>query len=118
MVHDDHGHDDMNSTIHTSCRLSSLALLCACAILLAWATPAINAMADDSLSLLRLQQNHPVSDLAVEQSETADAADDPVLLSSSRYPDLHPLMSLLHVVPLTRQIWSPTPPVRPPVIHA
>jgi hypothetical protein len=109
---------NMTSEVHLSSRLSWLALLCACMVMLAWAAPAIIAVTDDSLGLLQLNQNRPVSDLAVEQSETADVTDDLVLLFSSGRPDLHPLTFSLHTAPRTIQVWSPTPPVRPPVIHA
>jgi hypothetical protein len=107
----------MTNAAYSSLRLSRLALLCACAILLAWAAPAIVAVADDSLGFLKVSQNYPVSDLAAEQSETADVTDDPVLLFSSGRSDLHPLSFSLPTTHLAKQVWSPTPPVRPPAIH-
>jgi hypothetical protein len=94
-----------------------LALLCACAILLAWAAPAITALLDDSLDLLNLNQNRPVSDRAAEQSETTDVTDDPVLLFYSSRSGLQPLAFSLHTARPIKQIWTPAPPVRPPAIH-
>jgi hypothetical protein len=67
---------------------------------------------------LKVSQNHPVSDRAAEQSEKADGTDDPVLLFSSGRPDLQPLTFSLYATQLIKQIWTPTPPVRPPAIHA
>jgi hypothetical protein len=112
------GYGNMFNAAHSFRRLSCLALLCACAILLAWAAPAIAAVTNDSLGFLMVSQGRPISDLAVEQSETADFTDDPVLLFHNGCPDLHALTFLLHAAHLTEQIWSPAPPVRPPIVHA
>jgi hypothetical protein len=108
----------MTRAAHSAPQLSYLALLCACAILLAWAAPVMSAVADEWPDLWPLPRNHSLSDLTVELSEATDVTDDPVLLSFSKRPALHSLISRLHAVPLIKQIWSPTPPVRPPDIHA
>jgi hypothetical protein len=107
----------MTNAAHSSRRFSGLALLCACAILLAWAAPAIAAVTDDSLGFLQLGQNHPANDRAAEQSETPDVTDDPVLLFSSGRSDVQPLTFALHTAHLIKQTWTPAPPVRPPAIH-
>jgi hypothetical protein len=108
----------MTHTAHSSRRLSGLALLCACAILLAWAAPVIAAVTVDSLEFLKLSQDHHVSDVAAEQAETSDASDDPVWLFSSSRAHLQPLTSSLCFTHLTKRTWTPAPPVRPPIVHA
>ena len=109
---------DMLHATRLISRFSCLALLCACAILLAWAAPAIVAVTADSLEFLKLSQDHHVSDLAAEQLETADVTDDPMWLFISSRASVHPLAFSLYAAHLIKQIWAPAPPVRPPIVHA
>jgi hypothetical protein len=102
-----------NATL-SSRRLSCPALLCACAILLAWAAPAIVAVLPDPLDLMNLNQNHPISDRAAEQPETTDVTDDPVWLFSIGRAHLQLLAFSLQAAHLIKQAWTPAPPVRPP----
>jgi hypothetical protein len=92
-------------------RFSWLALLSAGVVLLAWATPAAFVVAGDLFD-----HSQPVNDLAAEQSETTDDTDDPVALFLSSHLDLHPLRLLLRSTRLVREVWFPTPPVRPPIV--
>jgi hypothetical protein len=99
---------------HLAClpvRFSWLALMSAVVVLFAWAAPADYAITGDLCG-----HSQPVNDLAAEQSETTDDTDDPVALFLSSHLDLYSLTLSLRSAHLVRQIWSPTPPVRPPIV--
>ena len=101
----------MTNPTRLPARFSWLALLSVGVVLLAWATPAALAVTGDLIG-----HSQPVNDLAAEQSETTDDTDDPAMLFLSSHLGLYPLVLSLRSTHLVRQIWSPTPPVRPPIV--
>ena len=102
----------MTTNTHPSARLSWLALLCACFVMLAWAAPVM--VADDMPDFLRYNQDHQMSDLADVPTELEDASDDPVLFVASSKTSLLPVTIVPQACHLTTAAWSPTSPVRPP----
>jgi hypothetical protein len=102
---------DMTHAAHVPSRLSRLALLSVWIVLLAWAAPAVVAVAVDLAGHSQL-----VADLAAEQSEITDVTDDPAVLLSSGRPGLHLLRLSLKLNNLAGQIWSPAPPLHPPTV--
>jgi hypothetical protein len=102
----------MRTITYHSARLSWLALLCACLVMLAWAAPAM--VSGDMPQLLQHGQDYPLSDPSEATTEAEDASDDPVLFVANSKTGLCPLASALQNHLLTSAAWSPTSPVRPP----
>jgi hypothetical protein len=105
---------NMINITHFSLRLSSLALLCACMVMLAWAAPVLVVVSGDLPDILRLSQEHQASDPADVPIETEDASDDPILFLSAGKAHLLLLTFELRTSRVTEQTWAPPAPARPP----
>ena len=95
-----------------SARLSWLALLCACLVMLALVAPVM--VADDMPELLKHSQDHQMSDPVGATTEAEDSSDDPVLFVASDKTGLLPIVFALQVQQLNSAAWSPASPVHPP----
>lgn len=107
---------DMTGMASLPLRLSWLAILCACAVLFAWAAPVLVDVIHDSLEFLKMNQSNRAGDLADSQAEALDVTDDLVMPVSIGVAGLHPLIFSLHASHPTYWTWSPTLPVRPPIV--
>jgi hypothetical protein len=96
-----------------STKSSCAALLCVCALLLAWAAPAI-MLAGDVPEYLQRGQGRQASEPADAPAEMEDASDDPVAFVASSQPGHLPVTYTLQTDPLLDRAWSPTALVRPP----
>lgn len=104
----------MTDKVHLSPRISWLALLCACTVMLAWLAPMLVVVSDDMPEFLKRSQDHQASELADVPAETEDASDDPVMFVAIDKAGLLPLTFALRASHLTEQAWSPASPVHPP----
>ena len=102
----------MTNTPYFPRRLSGLTLVCVCAMVLAWVAP---VCAPD---IWPVNLGQALGDRAAEQSETTETTDDPVCLFFDGLADLQLLTFSLHTTQPVELIWTPSPPVQPPTLHA
>ena len=90
--------------------------MCACAVLLALAAPALIAAAGGSLDFLTVGQRAQENDADDSQSETTDLTDDSALPVTDSIVPRQPIVFSLNTSRPAEWAWSSTPPVRPPII--
>ena len=105
----------MTNPAHFSTKIACVALLCVCAILLAWAAPVL-LRSGDTLEFLRRAQSQPANDPVELPAETDDTSDEPVMFASNSKTGLHPVTFAFQTYRLPDRTWSPTAPVRPPIL--
>lgn len=103
----------MTKPTHFFTKFSTVALVCICAILLAWVAPVI-VLACDVLEFLPRDQDQSGSDLVEAPPEIDDASDDPIALVAGSRPRNHSVSYTLQPHTLLNRAWSPAELVRPP----
>jgi hypothetical protein len=103
----------MTYSAHFSKKIAGAALVCVCAILLAWAAPAI-VLACDEPDFLSRGQSQQLPEPVEVPTEIEDASDDPIVSVAINKPGSLPAAYTLQPHALIDQNWSPTALVRPP----
>ena len=103
----------MFDTSRLSTKLSLVALLCVCAILLAWAAPLIISSGAAPEALL-CGQSRQTAEPVEAPTEIEDASDDPIAFVANDRPGILPVVHILQTAVLVGQTWSPTALVPPP----
>jgi hypothetical protein len=98
---------------HPSTKFSCVALLCVCAMLLAWAAPLI-MFSGDMPEFLRRDHSRQAPEPVDAPAEIDDASDDPIALVAHDQPGNLPISYTLQTAALVDRAWSPTALVRPP----
>ena len=106
----------MTSVAFFSLRFSILALVCACAVLLALAAPTLIVAAGGSLDFLTVGHRAQENDADDSQSETTDLPDDSALPVIASIIPRQPIILSLNTSRPAEWAWSFTPPVRPPIV--
>ncbi len=100
-------------------RLSWLALLCACAVVLAWAAPLLTDVLHSSRADWPLDSSQTVTDPIDTHAHVWEMADDPLILASIGVTAIHRLIFSIPPVQPSAWAWFPLPPARPPILlHA
>ncbi len=95
-------------------RLSWLALLSVCAIVLAWAAPLLTDALHSFHAAWPLNSNQAVTDPHEAQAHLGEMLDEPLIFTSIGGTTLHRLMFSFWQAYLMFWAWSPLPLIHPP----
>ncbi len=97
-------------------RLSWLALLCACAVVLAWTVPLPADVLHSSRADWPLDSSQTVTDPTDTHAHVWETTDEPLILASIGATAIHCLIFSFPPVHPSAWAWSPLPLARPPIV--